>query len=1318
MIATATARSVSPRRQAALILEATATAVCLVLLGWLLLWFILYKAGAPQIHALFVRAHDLGVLYQERDAQSLDAHYNDLKKANLEGALVNRVERSASPCLVYVSAPALGIDKEAKVRDDLVGDDQKAPTILGLIQTVAKSARGDVLLAIDSAQVGSDRDLAIFGNSPYHGLAEALENLGPRPNHRLAVVLSCQPGEVSLIHQGEGRSLFAAALAHVLHESPGPTIGVQELYDQVHNLVANAAATDLKASQTPQLIVVGRPSADPDALRFRIGLPRLRPVAGNEAALPAKVTGLAAARGQGQGPAQAKEAAPAEAKEAAAQPPPAEDPSANIQKALIAEWTEYDKVRGDAGKPDPEVVAPVELRRYEAALDRAERLVRQALRDPLPASINLANEAIAATKGPRKQLTDRLNDPKPNPGVPFQPIGDGQWGEVVALVRDLTTKAAEGKGSEEGPSALAKELKQASMLYSGKGGGYPATHLELQLPLWAKVYLANFAGYGDLKAFEGSNGKASQLLLRATEARKDAERALASVDLGGLGWIQDAIKKGDEDRRIVQDGIFDPRLGGSAAVSGPLFAEWNKQIDNYRTRYEAAYALAQIERKARVAIARALYELPGLGDRLVLSQPERSSVPAELVSAFDAASELLTKLREDPRGAVPQDVRGRTNALEAPLDKLTKSMQALEQAADPGKLAIEDQLRVSSPRLKAEQRAESLKRWVNDHPLGRINWVSSPPKEEAESGAGARNFWNVAFGLAWIDTGLRGRFSGEVLFDEAKRAQEDERRIGQGWGETAARPGDPSSAAEDRTEQRLKTLAAIGQRAARAASQLGEREPQAPAKAEDGRRTPALWEISFRRALEVARLDSQKWSAADPFAHALLQFHAERLRDDYVQGPRLNELGGSAITARENPFQPRFGTFASKTIAVTGELDVPVEFARSGADAPPGRKAILAVQLTESPAPKEGPATSFTLKDKEEAGGTGQPTHLVAVGGAGHVFQLVRQTGVNRADRLDLECKTFFSGLVADDPKGGREVAVQKPVGKLFRVTLVPNEEYLRNNQKYIDADIERIKTHYVNNNKNSKRYAWFGQPFYYSVEIERLKAEAPDKVWIRTVMVSGKAPEDKALLIDGKEGPWPLSVGRKVGSTALVENTEFIHQDDVPKLGGKEKPTILKVQIFDEEKALTPISQEQFEVRSVRMFDCLTFSKGEKVDKSQHGGKPFKLGENYFDQVYQVTVSRDGPGKDLVSEPIRGEELVVYLVTEDDGRKSENRKELPGHLPLWPDNTVDRSINFQSGLSGRHRPSSYRIDRLGFNGVETQDDKSISEPHPYRGKP
>ncbi|MFO0958201.1 MAG: hypothetical protein U0800_12370 [Isosphaeraceae bacterium] len=1281
-IASHVPRRISPRQQAGLILEATCAAISLILLAWLLLWFIHRKAGRPQVDALFVRADHLGVLFQERDARSLagERKLAEIEKtpANLVASIEALVHRPGPARVLYVSAPALGLGPEDARIIGEDGEKGKGPTVLDIIRTVAEKSSGDVVLALDCAQVGSNREWGVFGNSPYFRLREALADLKPRNN--LAVLLPCEPGEASLIYGGEGRSLFAAALEDVLRNraADGPSIAVQDLYSQVRSLVAKNAQIP-RAAQTPQLIAIG---PNPKAVDFRVG----RLPAPSGASPPSKTEPIA------------KSAPPAQDEPKVAGP---KEQRNELVDGLMAHWKIHEGIREGkllAGKQvekveAPEVVAPVAYRLYEAALERAQLLVRQALRDRLEKSIKLASKAVEDVQVPQDRLIERLRDYRSvQASFPFRPVEDTQWNEVDAIVNGLTrtqpAAGAAGNGPGGNASPLAKELDEAR----GKkplGGSYPETHLELQLPLWAITYVNIFKVP---EAFDSSKGRAGELLRKATEARRNAEKALAAVEFGGLEWIRGEIAEGDKVRRLVQDELFDPRLGAQDKAATELEKDLDPRINQYRRNYRRALELAQLEKQAREELSKALYDLPNLGDRRIHADRDKAranpggAMPGDVVDALKAASDLLKGLAQAPPEKAPIDVDVRIKRLNDLLEAWRNRRDALDQASKSGE--IEEQLRAPLYRLDPKTRERLLLRWAEDP----IDTLDHHAGGSEANGPAPRNpgFWAEAVGLASLDGALRENFSGEEIQGEVVLGREIQDKADE-LCKAMAQAGQPSSpGGTEQDSEWLRRLKEIGDKT-RAAAQ-GLRRYSDVVRRSAKRQTPTTWLLSFRPARELEDVASQSLSVAEPFRTARLHFHAERLREDFVPDPLFEDL-----EPYRGDFRPEFREkdgvpFASKVLDI--HIVQSTDTALSAAPAPP-RKAILSVRVEEE-AP-ESAVGAFALKSK--SGGDPQPAHRVLIdwpdGSRSQPlrdFELVPTNATaSRAKQVVLRCTGFFRGRASYDPlgvSGKLEVEIEPNQGSLFDVKLALDETYLRNERRYNPKEIQGIQNDYSDRHGGTAGYAWFGQPFHGVVRLTKRPQTRIDTVWVQAELLKDGAPLPGWKMND-PEG----RIRRQFGDGTDAERSitlEAIRASAIPDAIAPDSDLQLRITLFEEKGSKVPIQEppSTFKIRSSKMFRYLTprQSIGPGVDDE---GK-------VIPRSYNVKFLRNPD--DPVSEPIGPDELVVRSFVKNIKTGAIKEKLFTRKSLILPGQT---SYQLHFELLPGEEPHGFRIESLGYERSE-----------------
>ena len=404
-MATATPGRLTKSRISALILESTATTVALVLVLWLLLWFIWQVPGSAQIEAFFVTpeiALAEEVPYQSTDVRflrgspTLDSHW-ETKSSELLDALKGIIDRGGPAVVIYVNEPVVATDPGAG------GGQVSIESVISLIKTIASDSQRDVILALDLAQVDSDRDLGIFGNSPYQGLADRMRDL-PVGDRSILILTSCAPAQKSWSADGLGQSTFSYYLRKGMEgEAQGwdgsrEGITAEGLHRYVQAHVSAWAKKNCRAIQTPMLIPVGK------SVR-KVSLPTLPPiVASRNLAVEMPGFGTSASSNAPKDKEHAKENPAAKEKE---KPKPSErelSPRETLLRDLLNEWKEHDRLRKH--DPPPYRHFPGAWRYYQSTLIQAERRLRAAWLDS--DRINLSREALQSALAQRTAIEELL----------------------------------------------------------------------------------------------------------------------------------------------------------------------------------------------------------------------------------------------------------------------------------------------------------------------------------------------------------------------------------------------------------------------------------------------------------------------------------------------------------------------------------------------------------------------------------------------------------------------------------------------------------------------------------------------------------------------------------------------------------------------------------------------------------------------------------------------------------------------------------------------------------------------------------------------
>ena len=375
---TAPIRLTKPRISA-LILESTAIALSVVLVLWLLFWFMQRTVPPNRVEAFFVAASDLDVPFEEVPFQAADirrfkglpplAEIQGARPKELVGEIRKRINHGSGPLVVYVSVPVVRSRGAELVRE--------------LINVLAQEAKGKVLLALDLAQIDSDRDLGVFGNSPYSIIEETVSKLDKQAGN-LIVLTSCYQAQKSWSAEELGESVFAHYLREGLEgnakgwdkDDPGE-ITVQGLHLYVRDHVQRWVWLRRESVQFPCLLPFSSAGETPPNFRLRVLRPAgsaFKSVKDSRVNPSPEETGSVADRsGTRSLPALAPQ--PDSIKDQSADPKP--EPTKSPLDDLLTEWEQHDNLR----MRKPYRHFPGAWRSYEAALLRAERSLRAATHD-------------------------------------------------------------------------------------------------------------------------------------------------------------------------------------------------------------------------------------------------------------------------------------------------------------------------------------------------------------------------------------------------------------------------------------------------------------------------------------------------------------------------------------------------------------------------------------------------------------------------------------------------------------------------------------------------------------------------------------------------------------------------------------------------------------------------------------------------------------------------------------------------------------------------------------------------------------------------
>ena len=758
-MAMATPGRLTKSRISALILESTAATVALVLVLWLLLWFIWQVPGPAQIEAFFVTpeiAFAEEVPYQSADVRflrgspTLDGHW-EAKSSELLDALKGIIDRGGPVVVIYVNEPVVATDPGAG------GGEASIESVISLIKTIASDSQRDVILALDLAQVDSDRDLGIFGNSPYQGLAERMRDL-PVGDRSILILTSCAPAQKSWGADGLGQSAFSYYLRKGMEggargwDGSGEGITAEGLHRYVRAHVSAWAKKNCRAIQTPMLIPVGK------SVR-KVSLSTLPPiVASRDLAVEKPGFGTSAPSNAPEAKGHAKGNPAAKGKEKPEPSEPELSPRETLLRDLLNEWKEHDRLRKH--DPPPYRHFPGAWRYYQSTLIQAERRLRAAWLDS--DRINPSREALQGALAQRTAIEELLerqgNDEMKFPFHPGMNVKEGKR-EIDKALAYLTGIAMGGGAAGKGGVPTAP-----SCLLDVAEGDYPRNFLELQLPVWACRFTDTFRRPDYFK----NDHRAGQLS-RLVDERSKAEQALA-IDRRGTRYVRALIESGDRDRRQLQDDLF----AVSGEPGGAHAGRFADQINRVAASYDAALGVIKAFQEARGVLEEIAAELPDLadwsirsrshalaGDRTISDEP----LPPSVEDVFEGVRHLIQVLDQ----GTPGD-QGETSLIE-PLRRWSGELKNLTQPARQALEALDSEfeertrpdlvndwvacdLALRTPLLRLDRRRVLLARVLETN-----EEVQVGPPDQSMTGPATEyphdpGFWARAAGLADLDLAL------------------------------------------------------------------------------------------------------------------------------------------------------------------------------------------------------------------------------------------------------------------------------------------------------------------------------------------------------------------------------------------------------------------------------------------------------------------------------------------------------------------------------------------------------------------------------------
>jgi len=920
VMATATSRGIglTKPRQAVAILEAATLTSAVVLLAWLALWFIHRRAEGLRVEAFHLGNESLAsgeAPFPEADARAvLGARDGEGPSATPPDGLLDAVRgacsRPGGPVVIYVSAPALDAGP-----DPALG----ATTLRMLLEEVATSAKCDVVLALDLAQVDSDRDLNVYANGPYRGLDELAQSIRPG-GHALYLLTSAAPAQKSWASEALGRSAFAHYLGRGLSgdargwdatEIPG-RVTVEGLHRYVREHVARWARDYRRAVQTPMLLRVGQPGR-PVALAFA------RPV---ESTADPKA------------PEPAKREPAVDAKADAKAAPPKE-PRAALLGDVLEEWKRHEVMLDRS--PPPYRSHPASFRAYQGMLLRAELRLRQAWNDP--GSLEAAREGLRGAARAREELEASLKEDEARENAfPLRAARNEEEGRRAvtealtyltgfgpadralfappaspdppqAAVPDKPDAGPKAAGRPEAPRALADAIPQ----------GYPERFLELQLPAWALRYAREFQVPDAFR-----DDRRAAILHRLVESRSVAEQALAE-DRRGLDWVRPAIARGDDERRRLQDLLFAPEQAEGEA--GKELLEAIPAI--LRAHYEPAARFANTYKEGRATWERASARLPDLAEWSIRVRARRGDglgadddpLPPEVARALDDAEALVRALdRPIPDdGAFVSEAQARSEAVAEASRKVDSSLAALEKglldsARAEGRGWVEIDAALATPWLPAESRRSLLQAVVRQSERVRVE--PDPGSPDADARPPDPGYWALAAGLVALDERLRGLGAGPAADSGAAAAQAREAARGASDSPGASDAAVPAFWKYAESAARLRDRARVERSRRLAGDPKGPSDLQALLRGDDR----AVRLLGRGEARRDARPEDGLVDALDRLARfQTLAFHAERLSEDFAADAPAIVQEAAALARSLGLREPRDPFAAGGSLALRTE---------------------------------------------------------------------------------------------------------------------------------------------------------------------------------------------------------------------------------------------------------------------------------------------------------------------------------------------------------------------------------------------------------------
>ncbi|MEO6809828.1 MAG: caspase family protein [Isosphaeraceae bacterium] len=878
-------RTFSKPEMARLVLTGTAATLC----AMLLLWLLIARMVGPVVQSSAIVAGTLGwpsaverePVFASEDTRLFGGQARrGQTTASSRRDFTRSVEtlmdgKSRSPIVVYLSAVGGSTPNDADGdRAFLFGPGSSsfpratlvpATEVLKLLKAKPSIPK---LLILDAGQIGSDRNLGVFGN----GFLIQLKALLDR-DANLVVLASCAPGQISWTSETERRSAFAHYVAEGLtgRAARWGRVTVQSLFQYVQAGVSHWAERNRGAVQTPLLL-------GNDRLDFT--LPTLTEVP-RPADLPAS----------------------AEA----------------FREDLLKEWAERERLAASA----PYRHAPLPWRLYQDGLLRAERLSRAGRIDEAELALGQAREfgtevklllngptlahprslamLTRASRSPaedaktldaqRERYLKAINQVIDDPGTdsstsanPSDPSKNQATDEAKPKDDSKGDAAAKDAPKDQAKTKANAKTKSNDQAGTPAKGSKPAVdgaadlnpldllaqdslhtlpiYVEGQLPLW---YAAFVRAGGETDALKLAR---RALLHKAIEVRLKAE-TVAAFNPMLVRWVQPLVDQGDELRRRAQDLLF-------ASEDGP-FQDAERDLNKASDVYDQALRAAQRRGKALDLLQKLQDVLPYYGDWMAHRGDE---VDEPFNRLLDRAAELAL-LVYDPPGKTESEAADQALKLNELADDLTKQIDRLAHDArvevqrsatktsSAGWREVDALLRM--PMVPAKDRAPLLERAGSPDLTSPFETNVSALDEPSDTEPDPL-VWNQALVLARVEVALLGIAGQDVasLGDLVKKAR-------------ATRGKDPAQAFDtlDRFSARVRAIRDDLSRTNGEESGMTDRtEDQIQQTLSAASR---LARILGSADIEELRRNSDPCRRLDEFdLHALLLWQGRRLNQDFA----------------------------------------------------------------------------------------------------------------------------------------------------------------------------------------------------------------------------------------------------------------------------------------------------------------------------------------------------------------------------------------------------------------------------------------------------